>query len=305
MKTSIFKVGAVMALSTMAFIGCDGGGSGSVSIGGSGGVIYYPYETVYGSVCQTSEPTPGCTFDRISGKRISVMQDPHYNDYGHGSDDVWFVEFDGSGWGSVYNEKGKFQYTAKASEFAGWVTGSTIGVGTTGMFWENVNYGSYWLGKNGVLYSANSKSSNFGQAINDKDAQDATDLNLAALKSDSNKKLVSMAAKKLEQNYGFTSEKAHAVASALNSWAIAAADRGKTTTKDMDKTFKAVFGVQFSDALVAVKDLQSGDTQSMKELTNRSASAMGLKPHQAQKFIKEMYKSALTEWGYSIDQINW
>jgi hypothetical protein len=77
------------------------------------------------------------------------------------------------------------------------------------------------------------------------------------------------------------------------------------STKDMDKTFKSVFGVQFSEALTAVKDLKGGNKTSMQELTQRSASALGLKPHQAQQFIKGMYKKALTQWGYDVDQVNW
>ncbi|MNT68800.1 hypothetical protein D3C72_2070600 [compost metagenome] len=125
------------------------------------------------------------------------------------------------------------------------------------------------------------------------------------MNSDSNKKLVARASEKLMKEYGFQKDKAVAVASALNSWAVAAAERGKTTEKDMDKTFKAVFGVQFGDALAAVKDLQMGDNGSMRDLTNRSASALGLKPNQAQKFMKGMYKKALANWGYDESSFNW
>ncbi|MFP5519535.1 MAG: hypothetical protein ACLGGX_06500, partial [Bdellovibrionia bacterium] len=61
----------------------------------------------------------------------------------------------------------------------------------------------------------------------------------------------------------------------------------------------------FSDALAAVKSLQLGDKSGMQDVTNRSAAALGLKPHQAQKFIKGMYKKALADWGYSEDSFNW
>ncbi|MCX7979268.1 MAG: hypothetical protein N2578_09720, partial [Bdellovibrionaceae bacterium] len=220
-------------------------------------------------------------------------------------DDMWYVHFDSRGVGAVYDDLGRFRYYANVSEFAGWVGGTMIGVGTTGLFWENVAGGTYWLGKNGVLYSANSWRGNYGQAINEQDAASATDTNLAALASESNKKLVELASQKLMREYGFEKSKATAVASALNSWAVAAAERGYTTTRDMDRTFKAVFGASFSEALAAVKDLQNGDLEGMRELTNRSAAALGLKPHQAQKFMKGMYKKALAQWGYDIDSISW
>ncbi|MGZ3773057.1 MAG: hypothetical protein ACXVCY_03365 [Pseudobdellovibrionaceae bacterium] len=289
-----------------SFVACGGGGGGSVAVsGGSSQTIYYPYQTVYGDACKTQEATPGCTFLKSNGQRIKVTADPNYNKYGQGSDNLWYVKFDSSGHASVYNDLAQFQYTAKASDFAGYIGGNTIGVGTTGFYWENISNGTYWLGKNGVLYSANTGDSNYGQAINDKTSSKASDTNFAALNSDTNKKLVKTASEKLMKDYGFKQDKAVAVASALNSWAVAAAERGTTSEKDMDKTFKAVFGVQFSDALAAAKDLAMGDNTAMQDLTNRSASELGLKPHQAQKFMKGMYKKALADWGYDETSINW
>lgn len=296
---------AALALSATAvtamFSACGGGG------GDGANTIYYPYKTVYGDICQTTEPTPGCTFNRSTGTRITVEADPHYNDYGNGAQDMWYVKFDGAGTASVYNERGQFQYYADISEFDGYIpgTGNTIGVGTGGTYWENVLGGTYWLGKNGVLYSANYGESRYGQAINNQNAGRASDTNFAALKTEANKKLVEKATQKLVKEYGFKTEKARAVASALNSWAVAAAERGKTTNADLDRTFKAVFGVNFSDSLAAVKDLQKGDVAGMQDLTNRSAAALGLKPNQAQKFIKGMYKQALADWGYDANSINW
>lgn len=282
------------------FAACGGGGGG-----GGGQTLYYPYETVYGDLCQTQQATPGCTFLRSNGQRITVTNDPDYNRAGHGSDDLWYVQFDSSGTAAVYDRYGRFQYYADVSEFAGYIGGHTIGVGTTGFYWEDITNGTYWLGKNGVLYSANYGEGNYGQAINDKTSSSASDTNFAALNSDANKKLVKMASEKLMKEYGFKQDKAVAVASALNSWAVAAAERGTTSEKDMDKTFKAVFGVQFSDALAAAKDLTQGDSSAMQDLTNRSASELGLKPHQAQKFMKGMYKKALANWGYDDSSFNW
>lgn len=293
--------GALTSMVLVTLAACGGGGSG----GGSVNVIYYPYETVYGDVCQTQEPTPGCTFFSSNGKRIKVTEDRDYGKYGHGSDDMWYVEFDSNGRAAVFDQYGQFRYYAGAQEFAGYVGGTTIGVGSTGLFWENVAGGTYWLGKNGVLYNAMPNEGNYGEAINDKSSSKASDSNFAALKSDTNKKIVKMATDKLIKEYGFKQDKAVAVASALNSWAVAAADRGQTTPADMDKTFKSVFGVKFADALAAVKELQGGSTAGMADMTNRSAAALGLKPDQAQKFIKGMYRKSLASWGYDVDQVNW
>lgn len=328
-----FSVSALLISTALALVGCDDGGSpvyypppstdGGYSGGGSGGgssgggsggsgggggidmggggspsVLLYPYETVYGDICSSSEPTPGCTFSRTTGARIDVYEDPHYNQYGYGSDDLWYVKFDANGYADVYNDLGIYQYTADVSEFAGYLGGTTIGVGTTGFFWEEVSNGTYWLGKNGVLYSANLFNVNYGQAINDHGANEASQTSFASLNSNANKKLIQLAAQKLQKNYGFTKQKSVAIASALNSWAVSAAERGHTTTQDMNKTFKSTFGVEFKDALSAFGDLKKGDLNSIKDLTNRSAAALGLKPHQAQQFVKDMYKRALSQYGY-------
>ncbi len=300
-KLLAFLAGAALVATSIA--GCGGGGS--VTVGGGGSVIQYPYETVYGDMCATYEATPGCTFSTATGKRITVVSDPNYDKYGYGSDDLWYVKFDSTGTAAVYDNLGNLQYFASASQFAGWVGGNVIGVGTTGLFWENVSNGTYWLGKNGVLYSANYGESNYGQAINNKNAGKASDASVAALASDSNKRLVQKAADKLMKDYQLPSGKAKAIASALNVFGVNAAERGYATTKDVDQTFKSVFGVPYSDALQAVKALQSGDTSGMKDITDRSASALGLKPYQAQKFIKGMYKKALASYGVDVDMINW
>ena len=129
-------------------------------------LLAYLFETVYGSQCSTAEVTPGCTFQTVNGLRVTVTQDPHYDRYGNGSNDLGFVQFDGAGNAAVYNNLGQFQYFADVSDFAGYIGGTTIGVGTTGLYWENVASGTYWLGKNGVLYSANLTRPNFGDAVN-------------------------------------------------------------------------------------------------------------------------------------------
>jgi uncharacterized protein YfiM (DUF2279 family) len=300
---TLLGLGALAILSS-----CGGGGGGSSSHHGGGGtidILKYPYETVFGSECVGYEPTPGCTFSTDTGLRITVSEDPHYDRSGFGSDDMQFVEFDSSGRAYIYDEYGDFVRSADVSDFAGHIGGTTIGVGSTGFFWENVANGTYWFGKNGVLYNANSGESNFGEAINNKNSGKATNTNIIALKSKANTNLINKAAAKLVKNYEFSQEKAVAVASALNSWAVLGAERGKVTTSDMSKTFKAVFGVQFNDALAAVKGLQVGKLDGMKDVTNRSAASLGLKPHQAQEFIKDMYKDALKNYGYDAKDINW
>ena len=309
-----FCLAAGLTLILSLFTACGGGGGGSApSSGGSGtssqpnssDIVRFPYETVYGDICTNSQPTPGCTFSRKTGQRITVSADPSYNSKGFGTDDLYYVKFDANGTASVYDDLGSFKYFASTNQFAGYISGTTIGVGTTGAFWENVTAKNYWLGKNGVLYSANTSASNYGNAINNKDANKASDGNSKALKSEDNVKLIKAGAEKLVKSYGLSPDKAVAVASALNSWAVMGAERGKVTESDMDKTFKTVFGVQFNEALASFKDFSNGDVSSARELTNRSAAALGLKPDQAQEFIKGMYKGALTQWGYDVNQVKW
>lgn len=301
----------LLLVTAVALVSSCGGGGGSSKpdqYDNSSDVVAYPYKTVYGDVCRTSEPTPGCTFSRQTGQRITVSADPDYDQYGYGSDDMWYVTFDSSGNANVYDDLGTFQYTAQASDFAGYIGGTTIGVGTSGYYWENVSNGTYWFGDNGVLYSANTMNSNYGQAINNKGAKNATDVNSKAIASEANKKLIKAGADKLMKEYKLPQNKAVAVASALNSWAVMGAERGKVTTSDMDKTFRTVFGVKFSEALSTVNAFRSGDpsaSDKARDLTNRTANNLGIKPDQAKDFIKGMYKGAIEDAGMSVDDIQW
>lgn len=312
MKKQLLSM-SVVVMTALAMTACGGGGGGGsngpvqtpvVTTSSSVSVIY-PYETVYADACLNTEPTPGCTFLRSTGQRIAVSYDPNYNRYGYGSDDLWFVQFNSVGQASVYNDAGVFQYTARASDFAGFIGGTTIGVGTTGAFWENVANKQYFFGKNGVLYSGNSWASNFGKAINKKQATKVTSTNVALLTSKQNNDLVVRAAKGIETKWKLSSASAKAVASALNAWAVAGAERGKTTDADIDLTIKNAFGFKFMDALQAVKDFQAGDKSAAQSLTNRTANHLGIKPSQAKDFVKGLYKKGLAEYGVDADSINW
>lgn len=306
MKTIALATASVVGIALLS--GCGGGGGTG---GGGGSVIYYPYETVYGSACSTFEPTPGCTFYR-DGSRITVEEDTHYNYYGNGSDDMSYVNFwtasDGQVYGDIYNNLGVFQRTSHISSFAGWVGGGYIGVGTTGLFWESVSGGQYYFGKNGVLYSGNAWASNFGEAINNEAASETVDTNFAALSSESNKTLIKKAAKNLMDKYGFASmDKAEAVAGALNRWMVGVSERGHTTTSDMDKAFKGTFGgMDFYSATAAVKDYLKGDEKSInsvKAKVNRSAAAMGLRSDQLLRFGADVFSEPLSSLGYKKEDI--
>lgn len=296
-------LGLVAVVAAALSVACGGGGGGGG--GGSGGTLYYPYEDLYGYTCSTQEATPGCTFLSSTGARINVTYDPYYNYYGNGSDDMSYVVFNGSGTlGTLYDNNNNVIGTYATSSFANHVGGSYIGLGTTGLYWENVAGGTYWLGKNGVLYSANSFASNYGKAINNKNAGKAADTNLAALADESTQAMIDTGAEKLVKEYGFSKEKATTVASALASWGIANAERGYTTAEDMDAKFKTVFGVEFKKALSAAKKLYlDNDPAAMQEVTQRSANALGLNEDETQKFFKGMYKKALANYG--IGEVNW
>lgn len=305
-------------LTAAALTACGGGtsvgGGGVIVLPPSGGggviitppvVIYGPYETVFGAACAGSEPTPGCTFNRATGTRVKVTQDPHFDRYGFDADDLSYVKFDFSGRAIVYDDLGNIDSFRNVSDFAGYVGGTSIGVGSTGLFWENVAGKTYWLGKNGVLYNANLISSNFGEAINSDDADDALDTNLTAISSAKNKALVKKAAAKLQKDFKLPAAKATAVASALNRFAITAQERGSVSTGEINKTFKTVFGVDYKTAQAAAKDLANGQKAGMQAMNAQSAKALGLKPAQAQAFIKGMYKSSLAQWGLDIEAVNW
>ncbi len=289
---------ALSAAAITTVVACGGGG------GSSSPALYYPYETVYGRSCSTQTPRPGCTFNK-DGTRVGVTQDLSYNRYGGGSNDMFYVIFDRNGNGEVYDYNDHFVGFKSASSFPGSINGTTVGVGITGLFWENVSNRTYWIGRDNVLYNANQWDANYGKAINNDSEEAVVGNNMAFLATDTNRKLVAEGAQRLTADYSIQREKALAIASSLQSWNYSAMNRGFTTESEMDETFRNVFGVEFNSALSAVKNLQIGQKGEIQQVTNRSASYLGLNPSQAQEFMKGMYKEALASNGYDVSQITW
>lgn len=306
LKRLALGAGLSMALSLLS--ACGGGGKpgqyNPPSVD-TGDILRYPYETVYGDACRsTSEVTPGCTFSRATGLRVTVSADPSYNSQGYGSDDMWYVEFDYSGRGVVKDDLGNFKKYADISEFAGHKGGNYIGVGTTGAFWENVSGHTYWFGKNGVLYSANTSASNYGQAINNKKAKQISDANAKKIKSASNVALIKAGALKL-QELGLSASKATAVSSAMNSMAVMNSERGTITDADFNRTFKTLSGgVAYSDALAAVNSFVQGNKAPARELTNRSAAALGLTAEEGEAYMKGLFAPHAKKLGVDLEQIS-
>jgi hypothetical protein len=319
LKKLALGAGLTLALSILS--ACGGGGGGGTSGGGGGGngggdsgdVLRYPYETVFGDACRSSsEPTPGCTFVRSTGLRVTVSADPMYNSQGYGSDDMWYVKFDVYGNAKVYDDLGNVQKDAygndkvyHASDFAGYQGGNTIGVGQTGAFWENVTGKDYWFGKNGVLYSANTNASNYGQAINNKGAGSANNTNSKSMKSSTNVALIKAGAVKLQSLGIKDAGKATAIASALNSMAVMSVERGAITQADYNRAFSTAFGgVKYEEAIAAYKDFAVGNKATARSLATRSANNLGLSPQDGEKYMKALYRSQLSKFGYNVDDIS-
>ncbi len=314
LKRLALGAGLTMALSILS--ACGGGGGGQPSqynppTVDTGDILRFPYETVYGDVCRsTSEVTPGCTFVRATELRVTVSADPSYNNEGHGSDDMWYVEFDAYGRGTVKDDNGIIRKYADISEFTGHKGGTFIGVGTTGNFWQNVAGNTYWFGKNGVLYSANPNEFNaagkkiYGQAINNKKAKQVSDANAKKIKSASNQALIKAGALKL-QELGLSASKATAVASAMNSMAVMNSERGTITDADFNRTFKTLSGgVAYSDAVAAVNSFVQGNKAPARELTNRSASALGLTAEEGEAYMKGLFAPHARKLGIDIEHIS-
>ena len=289
--SSLFAFAGAAGL--MSIAACGGGG------GGGGVVLYYPYKDLYGNVCYTFEATPGCTFLRTTGERIMVTEDPDYNR-------LWSVVFDSTGtYAAVYDQYNNFQGYKDVSEFSGYVADGLIGLGTTGLFWEDVRNGSYYWGKNGVLYSANAGEVQYLRAINNNGAATAVDTDMSALTSEANVALVDAATAKLVNEYNMDPAKARDMAETFNQWGVASASRGVTTDVDMNTTFRKAFKVDYAEAKAAVKAIaaDSSDTQLFAGVNNRSAAANGILPRHNLKMLKSFYGKALASWGYDVNEL--
>ena len=80
-------------------------------------------------------------------------------------------------------------------------------------------------------------------------------------------------------------------------------DKARDCTCRLEHTLD--FSVFIVTSFFKAEDFSQGDASSARELTNRSAASLGLKPEQAQDFIKGMYKGALSQWGYDVKDVKW
>jgi hypothetical protein len=148
-------------------------------------------------------------------------------------------------------------------------------------------------------------SGGVGRSINSKTAGSSSDSNWAAQASEARREKVNMVARGLNETYALPMERAKVIASALQSFHETQVDRGASTEQDVASTFKTVFGVEYNSALAAAKAFQGGSAQPIRDLTNRSADYLGIKPAQAQRFVKDMYRKTLKEQGYDVGTVAW
>jgi len=183
-----------------------------------------------------------------------------------------------------------------AEDMRGWNGYSVYGTPLRGFMYYNYS--------GNRLYEEDS-GGGVGRAINNAAAARGSDSNWAAQAAESRKEKIAMFAEGLQHKYALPKEKAGVVASALQAYHETQVERGFSTAKDVEDSFQKVFGVEYNTALTAAKAFQDGKPQQIRDLTNRSAAYLGIKPDQAQKFIKSMYRETLKQNGYDPDTLSW
>lgn len=200
--------------------------------------------------------------------------------------------------GTLYNMDGDKKGTIDADDMEGISPG---GYFVNGYVLEGWMYYDQYSNR---LYLEDSHGG-VGRSINSRSAGRSSDSNWAAGASEARAEKVNMFARGLNREFALPLERARVVASALQIYHETKVERGYSTPQDVADTFKRVFGVEYTSALSALQNLQAGQPEQIRDLTNRSAAYLGIKPHQAQRFVKKMYAKTIRENGYDADSINW
>lgn len=209
---------------------------------------------------------------------------------------VYRVEWRGDT-GYLTDANGKSVGTINAADMRGYDGYSSVnGTYLSGYMYYNYGANRLFLEDSG---------GGVGRALNSVSANKGSDSNWAASASDTRKEKIDMFAEGLQKKYSLPKDKATVVASALESYHETQVERGFSTAQDVEISFKKVFGVDYNSALAAAQAFQNGQPAQIRDLTNRSAAYLGIKPDQAQKFIKEMYRGTMKENGYDPDTVSW
>jgi hypothetical protein len=209
---------------------------------------------------------------------------------------VYRVSWSG-GRGKLYDMDGNYKGTIDEQDMRdvdswGYVNGHSL---TGWMYYDKIGNHLYMEDSNGGV----------GRAINSKTAGRASDSNWAAQASEARQEKIDMVARGLNNTYAMPMAKAQVVASALQLYHETNVERGVSTAKDVESTFKTVFGVEYNSAVAAAKSYQNGNSEQIQALTNRSADYLGIKPAQAERFVKDMYRNTMKQNGYDVDQMSW
>lgn len=198
--------------------------------------------------------------------------------------------------GYLTDSNGKDAGTINAEDMRGYSNGYVYGNRLSGFMYYNYSGNRLYLEDSG---------GGVGRSINSAAARSGSDSNWSARASELRKEKIEMFADGITRKYAIPKDKAVVVASALQAYHETQVERGFSTAQDVEVSFKKVFGVEYGSALAAAKSFQGGQPQQIRDLTNRSAAYLGIKPDQAQKFIKDMYRGTLKQNGYDPDTLNW
>ena len=308
-------LGVVSFIVLLQLTACGGGGSRQKP------VLFYPYETVFGEVCNETTPVPGCTFRTLDGRRVTVSEDRDFNRSGNGSNDLQFVIFR-EAWngrtfetvGDVFtlDSRGRTSRnpiaTLPAASFQGHQFSSTIGVGVTGLFWRDVlNGNQFWFGpSSGVLYDANDFSSTFGQAINNSGSE-RTNNRWANLEYKAEQSFLQKAAYKLQQKLPFMSERqALNMATQLDQIAVAHVSPARVLTlSEQDNLLKDFVGVDARTATrVALDVATTGDVNKAAPLFNEAHRTFGFEQEwMTAKTLRVLFGTAQGDITVDLDEV--
>ena len=142
-----------------------------------------------------------------------------------------------------------------------------------------------WLSPSGILYN------DIGQALNENAEESSRDIIEDTAKQE--EKVVLAAGEGFASRFALQSETGVDVARTLNAWATLTRDRKSRvrTEKDIADFSKRLFGIEVSQAKVALGLAKEGDLSRAKELNAQIANHWGTSPETSAQILKTWYKN--------------
>jgi hypothetical protein len=151
------------------------------------------------------------------------------------------------------------------------------------------SYNGYaWLSSTGILYD------DYGNALNEQDADSAQSADVIALASQKEVATTKLVGKNFAQKYALAEDAGVSIAKTLQDWAVLGRDRARTED-DVAAVSTQLYGVSLDKAKGALIEASKGNQAALDDVNVDVAAHWGTSPETSKNILTKWYKDELSQ----------